>query len=389
LSKYDFSDRALKIRPSGIRKLFDLAQKMEGVISLGIGAPDFDTPSHIKEAAKKALDEGYTRYTPNAGFPDLREALSKKVKRDNSLDYSSDEVIVSDGGCTGSILLSMLALVNPGDEVIISDPCFVVYEPVVRIAGATPVFVPIEEENEFRMLPEDVEKAINPRTKLIFLNSPSNPTAGVQSEEDLRGIADLAIKHDLYIISDEVYEKMLYDGLSHYCIAALDGMRDRTVTVNSLSKTYSMTGWRIGYAVANREIIDQMVKLQQYSMVHSPSISQRAALAAIEGPQDFVEKMVKTFDKRRRFIVPRLNEIEGFHCSTPKGAFYTFPNITRFGKTSEELSQFLLQRASVAVVSGTAFGANGEGHLRLSYAQTIDKLEEACDRIEKAVKTLL
>ncbi len=379
----------MKIRPSGIRKLFDLAQKMEGVISLGIGAPDFDTPSHIKEAAKKALDEGYTRYTPNAGFPDLREVLSKKVKRDNNLDYSSDEVIVSDGGCTGSILLSMLALVNPGDEVIISDPCFVVYEPVVRIAGATPVFVPIDEENEFRMLPEDVEKAISPRTKLIFLNSPSNPTAGVQSEEDLKGIADLAINHDLYVISDEVYEKMLYDGLSHYSIAALDGMRDRTVTVNSLSKTYSMTGWRIGYAVANREIIDQMVKLQQYSMVHAPSISQRAALAAIEGPQDFVEKMVKTFDKRRRFIVPRLNEIDGFYCSTPKGAFYTFPNITRFGKTSEELSQFLLQRASVAVVSGTSFGANGEGHLRLSYAQTIDKLEEACDRIEKAVKTLL
>ncbi len=379
----------MKIRPSGIRKLFDLAQKMEGVISLGIGAPDFDTPSHIKEAAKKALDEGYTRYTPNAGFPDLREVLSKKVKRDNNLDYSSDEVIVSDGGCTGSILLSMLALVNPGDEVIISDPCFVVYEPVVRIAGATPVFVLIDEENEFRMLPEDVEKAISPRTKLIFLNSPSNPTAGVQSEEDLKGIADLAINHDLYVISDEVYEKMLYDGLSHYSIAALDGMRDRTVTVNSLSKTYSMTGWRIGYAVANREIIDQMVKLQQYSMVHAPSISQRAALAAIEGPQDFVEKMVKTFDKRRRFIVPRLNEIDGFYCSTPKGAFYTFPNITKFGKTSEELSQFLLQRASVAVVSGTSFGANGEGHLRLSYAQTIDKLEEACDRIEKAVKTLL
>lgn len=362
---------------------------MEGVISLGIGAPDFDTPFHIKEAAKKALDEGYTRYTPNAGFPDLREALSKKVKRDNSLDYSSDEVIVSDGGCTGSILLSMLALVNPGDEVIISDPCFVVYEPVVRIAGATPVFVPIDEKNEFRMLPENVEKAISPRTKLIFLNSPSNPTAGVQSEEDLKGIADLAIKHDLYVISDEVYEKMLYDGLSHISIAALDGMRDRTVTVNSLSKTYSMTGWRIGYTVANREIIDQMVKLQQYSMVHAPSISQRAALAAIEGPQDFVEKMVKTFDKRRRFIVPRLNEIDGFHCSTPKGAFYTFPNITKFGKTSEELSQYLLQKASVAVVSGTSFGANGEGHLRLSYAQTIDKLEEACDRIEKAVRTLL
>jgi aminotransferase len=383
-----FSQRIQLIRSSGIRKLFDLARTMSGVISLGIGEPDFDTPPHIREAAKRALDAGYTRYTPNAGFPDLREALSAKVMKVNGLNYTPQEVLVSGGGCTGAILLALLALVDPGDEVIVSDPCFVVYEAVARIVGATPVFVAVREEEDFRLISEDVEKSITSKTKLIILNSPSNPTGGVQRREDIAGIAEVARKHDLYVVSDEVYETMLYEGMSHQSIAAFEGMKHRTVTVNSFSKTYAMTGWRIGYAVGAREIIDQMIKLQQYTMVHAPAISQRAALAALNGPQDFIERMVTVFDERRRFLVSRLNEIEGFRCPTPKGAFYAFPNVEGLGKLSKDLTQFILQNGGVAVVPGSVFGAGGEGYLRLSYAQPLDKLEEACNRIEKAVKTL-
>jgi aminotransferase len=387
--EHRFSNRTQMIRSSSVGKLFDLTQKMEGVISLAIGEPDLDTPTHIKEAAKRALDEGYTHYTPNAGFHDLREALSEKVARENGLDYCPEEVIVSDGGCSGSILLAMLALVNHGEEVIISDPCFMAYEAVIRIVGATPIFVPVEEENDFRVLPEKVEKAVTPKTKLIILNSPCNPTGGVHLRKDLEGIAEVARRHNLYVISDEVYEKIVYDGMRHYSVAAFEGMRNRTVTVNSFSKTYAMTGWRIGYAVGDRRVIDQMVKLQLYTMVHAPSVSQRAAMAALEGAQDFVEKMIKIFDKRRHFIVHRLNEIDGFRCPTPKGTFYVFPNIVGLGKTSEELAQFFLQEGGVAMVPGSAFGAKGEGYMRLSYARTLDQLEEACNRIERAVNRLL
>ncbi|MEE9509941.1 MAG: pyridoxal phosphate-dependent aminotransferase [Candidatus Bathyarchaeia archaeon] len=384
-----FSKRIQLIRSSGIRKLFDLARTMSGVISLGIGEPDFDTPQHIREAAKRALDAGYTRYTPNAGFPDLREALSAKVAQVNGLNYTPQEVLVSGGGCTGALLLALLTLVDPGDEVIISDPCFVVYEAVARIVGATPVFVAVREEEDFRLIPENVEKSLTTKTKLIILNSPSNPTGGIQYKEDIEGIAEVARKHNLYIVSDEVYETMLYEGMHHHSIAAVKGMRNRTVTVNSFSKTYAMTGWRIGYAVGTREIIDQMIKLQQYTMVHAPAVSQRAALAALNGPQDFIEQMVTIFDERRRFLIPRLNEIEGFRCPTPKGAFYAFPNVEGLGKLSKDMAQILLQSGGVAVVPGSVFGEGGEGYLRLSYAQPLDKLEDACNRIEKVVKTLL
>lgn len=385
--KHEFSERSLLIRPSGIRQLFDLAQKMKNVINLGIGEPDFETPAHVKEAAKRALDEGYTHYTPNAGFADLREAISDKVVRDNGLKYGPDEVIVTDGGCTGTILLSMLALVNPGDEVIISDPYFVVYEAAVRMVGATPVFVPLSEENDFRMLPEAVEGAVTPKTKLIMVNSPCNPTGGVLLRKDLEGIADVAKRHDLYVISDEVYEKMIYDGVGHCSVAGFRGMRDRVVTVNAFSKTYAMTGWRIGYAVADREIIDQMVKLQQFTMVHAPAISQRAALAALTGPQDFVSDMVRTLDERRRFLAKRLNEVTGCRCSMPRGAFYVYPNIKAMGKTSAEFAAVLLKECGIAALPGSAFGSNGEGYMRFSYTQPMDKLREACERIQK-VSTL-
>jgi aminotransferase len=381
-----FSTRIQLIRPSGIRKLFDIAQQMDNVISLGIGEPDFETPAHIKAAAIDAINEGYTHYTPNAGFPDLRNALVKKMAENNNLEYESDEVIVTNGGCTGALLLAILALVNPGDEVIISDPGFVVYDAVVRIAGAIPVPAIVEEETDFRMLPDEVEKNITSKTKALILNSPSNPTGSVQLHKDLDDLANLAQQHDFYVISDEVYEKMVYDGTKHYSIASYPDMHARTVTVNSLSKTYAMTGWRIGYATADHPIIDQMIQLQQFTMVHAPAISQRAALAALTGPQDFVDYMVQQFDQRRQFLVKRLNELPNFRCQTPKGAFYVFPNINDTQYSSTDFAQFLLKTCNVACVPGSAFGVHGEGYLRLSYAQPQAQLNVACERIKQALR---
>ncbi|MEM4700056.1 MAG: pyridoxal phosphate-dependent aminotransferase [Candidatus Nezhaarchaeales archaeon] len=383
------SERTRLIRPSGIRRLFDLAQRTPGLISLGIGEPDLDTPSHVKDAAKRALDEGYTHYTPNAGFYDLREAIAEKLRSENSIEVSPDEVIVTGGGGTGALMLAALCLIDPGDEVIIPDPGFVVYEAVVLMAGGRPVYVPVLEENEYRMLPEEVEARVTPRTKAIIVNTPSNPTGGVMEGSDLEGIAEVAIKHNLYVISDEVYEKFVYDGHRHVSLASLPGMRERTVTVNSFSKTYAMTGWRIGYAAAPKDIVDEMVKLQQFTMVHAPAASQRAALAALRGPQDFVRDMVKEYDRRRRFIVDRLNSIPGLSCLRPRGAFYLFLNIKKLGMSSEEAALRLLERAGVVTVPGSAFGPHGEGYLRISYARPIEQLSEACDRIERAVRELV
>ncbi|MEM1537468.1 MAG: pyridoxal phosphate-dependent aminotransferase [Candidatus Nezhaarchaeales archaeon] len=382
------SGRTTLIRPSGIRRLFDLAQKTPGVISLGIGEPDFDTPSHIKEAAKKALDEGYTHYTPNPGFPDLRRAIAKKLKAENHIDVDEEEVVVTDGGGTGALSLAILALVNPGDEVIIPNPGFVVYEAAVIIAGGKPVYATVREEDQFRLMPEEVARRVTSKTKCLIINTPNNPTGSILTRSDLEGIAKVAVEHNLYIISDEVYEKLVYDGEKHYSIASLEGMKERTVTVNSFSKTYAMTGWRIGYLAADRMIIEQIIKLQQFTQVHAPAISQRAALTALEGPQDFVKMMVTEYDKRRKLTVKRLNEIKGFSCMNPKGAFYAFPNVKGLGKRSEEVAEVLFKEGGIVTVPGTAFGPMGEGYLRISYAVPINKLEEAYNRIEKVVNKL-
>lgn len=384
----DISDRVKSIQHSGIRRLFDLAQSTAGVISLGIGEPDYRTPDHIIEAAKKALSQGYTHYTPNAGFLDLRTAIAEKMRRENGIIADPEnEVIVTVGGA-GAIFLAATVLLNPGDEVLIPDPGFVTYAPCVILAGAKPVSVPVREKDSFRTLPSNVEERVSRKTRCIILNSPQNPTGAVLLEKDLRGLAEIVIENNLSVISDEVYEKLLYDGAKHFSIGSYPEMAERTVTVNSFSKTYAMTGWRVGYAVAPAEIMREMVKIQQNTVANAPAVAQRAALAAIEGPQDFVYEMVREYDRRRRYLVKHLNEMGCFSCASPKGAFYIFPNILKVGLSSMEFAEVLLRVGRVATVPGAAFGRYGEGYLRLCYATPIEKIDQALEGIRKTVGSL-
>jgi aspartate/methionine/tyrosine aminotransferase len=385
MSEPNLSMKAANIKSSGIRELFDLAQKTEDVINLGIGEPDFVTPSHIVKAAKQALDEGYTHYTPNAGFLDLREAIAEKLKRENGIDVDPNkEIIVTIGGA-GAINLAIHALVDAGDEILITDPCFLTYEPCVMLAGGKTVPVPLREMG-FRLLPDEVEKRVGPRTKGIILNNPMNPTGSVMAEEDIKAIVEIAKRHNLFVISDEVYEKLIYEDCKHLSPASISGMENLTVTINSFSKSYAMTGWRIGYAVASADICAAMVKIQQNTVANAPAIAQRAALAALKGSQDSVRKMVGEYDKRRRYLIERLGNITGFRCYAPKGAFYAFPNIEAFGQSALEFTRNLLVKGKVVTVPGGIFGERGEGHIRLCYAVPVEKLKIAMDRIEDAVR---
>lgn len=384
----NISDRVRSIPYSGIRRLFDLAQSTSGVVSLGIGEPDYKTPEHIIEAAKKALDTGYTHYTPNAGFLDLRAAIAEKLKRENGVEADPEtEIIVTVGG-TEAIFLAAIVLLDPGDEVLIPDPGFVTYQPCVMMAGAKAVPVPVMESNLFRMLPRDIEERVTERTRCIILNSPQNPTGGVLLEEDLKGIAEIAVENDLAVISDEVYEKLVYDGMKHFSIGSFPGMAERTVTVNSFSKTYAMTGWRVGYAAGPAALVDEMVKIQQNIVANAPAVAQRAALAALEGSQDFTYEMVREYDHRRRHLVKHLNEIDRISCALPKGAFYVFSGISKTGLSSMEFAEALLRVGKVATVPGTAFGSLGEGYLRLCYATPVEKIDQALDGIRKTVESL-
>jgi len=383
--KKKISEKTAMVKPSGIRRLFDLSQGVKDVISLGIGEPDFDTPKHIVEAAKKALDEGYTHYTPNAGFLELREAIARKLWLENRIKVDPrSEIIVTVGG-TGALFLSILSIIDPGDEVLIPDPGFLTYEPCVIFAGGRAVPVPVHEKDDFRMLPEEVKSRITSRTKCVVINSPQNPTGSVMLKKDLEAISEIAEKHDLFVISDEVYEKLTFDSAEHFSIASIPSMDERTITVNSFSKTYAMAGWRVGYATSKSAVIDEMVKLQQNIVANASSVAQMAALAALKGPQDCVKEMVDEYDRRRLLITRRLNEINGISCRAPRGAFYVFANITQLGKSSEEVAEFLLNEGKVVAVPGSAFGRHGEGYLRFCYATPMEKLEKALDRIEKAV----
>lgn len=385
----ELSFRTKAITISGIRRLFDLAQKMSGVINFGIGEPDFDTPLHLKEAGKKALDLGYTHYTPNAGYPELRGAIAEKLRFENNIDVAADEVMVTVGASAG-LLLSTLVIVEPGDEVLIPDPGFVIYEAVTHIAGGKPIRVPLREEDDFRMLPEKVNELVTPRTKCIFINTPHNPTGAVLEYSDIKGIAEIAMDHGIYVISDEVYEKLVYDGAKHYSIASIPGMEELAVTVNAFSKTFAMCGWRIGYVAASKRLIDEMVKLQQFTVVHAPSISQMAALEGLRSPETkkFIDYMIKEYDSRRLLMVERLNKIYGFKAKPPKGAFYVFANIKELGLKSAELAELILNEARVATVPGSTFGPNGEGYLRFCYATSKSNIEEGTKRIEDVLRRI-
>ncbi len=367
--------------PSGIRRFFDIAQSMEGVISLGVGEPDYVTPWRVRESGIWSLEHGYTTYTSNAGLLELRQAISKKLNSLYQLDYDPDKQILITVGVSEGLDLALRALLNQGDEVIVPDPCYVSYVPCIQFAGGVPVRVPSYSEEEFRLDPERMERAITSKTKAILLCYPANPTGATQTRENLRKIVTVAAAHDLYLISDEIYDRLSFTR-PHTSIPALTGAWDRTVLLNGFSKAYAMTGWRIGYACGPSPIIEAMTKIHQYTMLCASHLAQRAALEAINGGEEDVQAMVADYDRRRRYFVRGLNSA-GLDCQEPSGAFYAFPSIRHTGLSSLEYAEALLMKERVAVVPGNAFGDCGEGHIRCSYATSLDNLEEAIDRIRR------
>ena len=374
------SDKVKTIKPSGIRKFFDIANSIEDCISLGVGEPDFETPWHITEEGIYSLEQGKTFYTSNQGLPELREEISKWNKRKYNLNYSKDEIIVTCGG-SEAIDIALRATINPGDEVIILEPNYVCYEPDILLAGGVPIKIKLKNENEFRLTPKELEKVITPKTKILLMNYPNNPTGAIMAKEDLEKIAEVIIKHDLLVISDEIYSELTYVG-SHYSIGALPGMRDRTITVNGFSKTYSMTGWRLGYVMGPKEIMEQIKKIHQFVIMCSPTVSQYAGIEALRNGDADVERMKKEYDKRRKYLLKEFDRLS-LPCFEPKGAFYIFPDIRKYGMSSEEFATELLNKEHVVVVPGTAFGDSGEGFVRISYAYSLDALKEAIKRIER------
>jgi aminotransferase len=382
--KYHISDRANRLSPSGIRKFFDLLASMDGVISLGVGEPDFATPWHISEAAIYSLENGMTMYTSNSGMPELRQELSKYLSAQIKLEYNPGNELLITVGVSEALDLAMRALINPGDEVIIPDPCYVAYDSCVILAEGIPVRVPTYRKNNFELIAKDVEASITPRTRAILLGYPANPTGAVMTKDHLADIAELARIHRLTIVSDEIYSKLVY-GPEHVSMASLPGMKESTVLLGGFSKAFAMTGWRIGYAAAPAEIIAAMTKIHQYTMMCAPTMAQMAALEALKSGEEDVLKMVEDYNRRRMVIVKGLCEI-GLDCFEPKGAFYAFPSIKCTGMTSEEFAEKLLTEEKVAVVPGSAFGPSGEGHVRCCYATSMAEINEALLRIKRFVK---
>ena len=393
------SDRAKSLRPSPTLAINAKAKSMQAqgihVISFGAGEPDFDTPENIKKAAKKAIDDGFTKYTPVGGMDDLKDAIINKFKRDSQLTYKRSEIIVSCGGKHSFYNLAQ-AIFGHGDEVIIPAPFWVSYPPMVSLAGGSPVIVATTEKSEFKITPEDLKKAITPKTKALIINSPSNPTGSAYTKKELERIAEIAISKDFFVISDEIYEKIVYDGFPFISIASLsEEMKKKTIIVHGVAKTYAMTGWRIGYTAGSEEIISAMNNIQSQSTSNPTSIAQKASVEALAGPQDEVGKMVSAFAQRRNYIVDRLNKIPGVSCYKPAGAFYVFPNFSSYyGKSyqgkkienSTHLADFFLDVARVAVVPGVEFGA--DPFERLSYATSMEDIQEGLNRIEEALKKL-
>jgi aminotransferase len=374
------SKKVAQTPPSGIRKFFDIAATMEDVISLGIGEPDFVTPSPILEAGVSSLHRGETQYTSNSGTVELREALSRHLNKHYRVQYEVESEILITVGVSEALYLAMTAVLDPGDEVIIPEPCFVAYAPEVTFAGGVPVMVPTYVTDDFQVTAETIEKAITPKTKALLLGYPNNPTGAVMTREIMTDVTALAEEQDLLVVSDEIYDRLVY-GIEHVCVPALPGMRDRTILLGGFSKDYAMTGWRIGYACANPDLLAAMRKVHQYTIMSAPTTAQAAALAALEVGESYVEEMRQEYDRRRRLIVDGFNTL-GLACFEPRGAFYAFPSIAASGMSSDDFAWRLLEEQEVALVPGNAFGESGAGFVRASYATAYEDIEEALNRIE-------
>lgn len=380
------SKQAVGLKPSGIRKFFDIVSEMEDALSLGVGEPDFDTPWHIRDEGIYSLEKGRTFYTSNSGLMELRQEICNYIKRKQGVTYDpKHEVLITVGG-SEAIDIGLRAVVNPGDEVLIPQPSFVSYEPCAIMAGATPVIIELKAENEFRLTAEELENAITDKTKILVLPFPNNPTGAIMEREDLEAIAEVIRKHDILVMSDEIYAELTYKE-KHVSIIEIEGMRERTILINGFSKAYAMTGWRLGYACGPKEILEQMVKLHQFAIMCAPTTSQYAAVEALRNGDGDVQEMRTAYNQRRRFLMNAFKEM-GLECFEPFGAFYVFPCIKEFGMTSEEFATRFLDEENVAAVPGDAFGESGEGFLRISYAYSLDKLRVAMERLSRFITKL-
>ena len=380
------SRKVVALKPSGIRKFFDAASDIPDAISLGVGEPDFDTPWHIRDEGIRALTRGKTFYTSNAGLPELRREIAAFTERRIGVSYDPMKEIVITVGGSEAIDIALRAIINPGDEVLYAEPCFVSYLPCIAMADGIPVPLPLKEENQFRLTREELEAAITPKTKALMISFPNNPTGAVMRREDLEALVPVIIEHDLVVISDEIYADLTY-GEEHVSIASLPGMKERTIVVNGFSKAFAMTGWRLGYALANRVIMQQMIKIHQFAIMCAPTVSQYAAVEALRNGDEDVKMMRTSYDQRRKFLMHEFERM-GIPCFEPQGAFYIFPNISKFGLSSEAFATRLLKEEKVAIVPGSAFGECGEGFLRVSYAYSLKQLKEALGRIEKFISRL-
>lgn len=380
------SCKVKQIKPSGIRKFFDIVSEMDDAISLGVGEPDFDTPWHIREEGIYSLEKGRTFYTSNAGLSELKIEISKYLDRRFDLKYDpSDEIMITVGG-SEAIDGALRAMLDAGDEVILPQPSYVSYEPCIVLADGVPVIVELKEENDFKLTREQLEKAVTDKTKILIMPFPNNPTGAIMTKEELQPIVDFVIEHDLFVISDEIYSELTYSG-NHVSIGAFPGMKERTIVINGFSKSYAMTGWRLGYACGPQVILKQILKIHQFAIMCAPTTSQYAAIEALRHGDDDVEKMRDEYDRRRRFLLNAFEEM-GIECFEPYGAFYMFPSIKKFGMSSDEFATRLLKEEKIAVVPGTAFGDCGEGFLRISYAYSIDDLKAALERIGRFIEKL-
>ena len=380
------SDKIVNIKPSGIRKFFDIVSEMDNVISLGVGEPDFDTPWHVRDEGIYSLTKGKTFYTANTGLKELKQEIAKYIKRTTNTDYDyNSEIIVTVGGSEG-IDIALRAMVNDGDEVLIPQPSYVSYEPCTVLAGAKPVFINLKAENNFKLTPQEILDNLTDKTKILILPFPNNPTGAVMEKEDIEAISKVIIENDLFVISDEIYSELTYSG-KHFSVVSVPGMKERTVLINGFSKSYAMTGWRLGYTCAPKNIHEQMLKIHQYAIMCAPTTSQYAAVEALKNGDKDVEEMRRSYNHRRRFLMNAFKEMK-LECFEPFGAFYVFPCIKEFKMTSEEFATEFLNEEKVAVVPGSAFGESGEGYIRISYAYSLETLKAAINKLNKFINSL-